>query len=150
LKVIDRDNLQSVDGAARAEKLRRRSELPRRAAGHPTEGGTNTDRILLAMVERLEREVDVAPAPTITEDAGDDGPTSRDGEVNPMTETKEERSRLMLKRSRQANSIFGFRQLKQETLLPAPRMNTGGIGDHPIEVEEDGIVPVVRVIAELL
>jgi hypothetical protein len=94
------------------------------------------------MVERLEREIDVAPAPTIIEDAGDDGPTSRDGEVNPMTETKEERSRLMLKRSRQANSIFGFRQLKQETLLPAPRMNTGGISDHPIEVEEDGIVPV--------
>ena len=130
-----------------AEKLRRRAELLRRAAGHPTEGGTNTDRILLAMAERLERQINVAPAPTITEDHG---PTSRDGEVNPMTETKEERSRLMLKRSRQANSIFGFRQLKQETLLPAPRMNTGGIGDHPIEVEEDGIVPVVRVIAELL
>jgi hypothetical protein len=119
LKVIDRDDLQSVDGAARAEKLRRRSELLRRAAGHPTEGGTNTDRILLAMVERLEREIDVAPAPTITEDAGDDGPTSRDGEVNPMTETEEERSRLMLKRSRQANSIFDFRQLRIQPLRGA-------------------------------
>jgi hypothetical protein len=74
-----------------AKKLRRRAELLQRAAGHPTEGGTNTDRILLAMAERLEREIDIAPALTITEGAGDDGPTSRDVEVNPMTETKGER-----------------------------------------------------------
>jgi hypothetical protein len=72
-----------------AEKLRRRAELLRRAAGHPTEGGTNIDCILLAMAERLEREIDVAPAPTIIDDAGDDGPKGQDGEVNPMTETRE-------------------------------------------------------------
>ena len=41
---------------ARADNLRRRAELSRRAASHPTEGGKKTDRILLLLAERLERE----------------------------------------------------------------------------------------------
>jgi hypothetical protein len=41
---------------AHADKLRRRAELSRRAASHPTEGSRKTDRILIAMAERLERE----------------------------------------------------------------------------------------------
>jgi hypothetical protein len=32
------------------------AEFYRRAAGHPTEGGRKTDRLLIAMAERLERE----------------------------------------------------------------------------------------------
>jgi hypothetical protein len=39
-----------------ADKLRAKADLFRRAAAHPTEGGKKTDRILLAMAERLERE----------------------------------------------------------------------------------------------
>jgi hypothetical protein len=41
---------------ARADKLRRQAELLRRAASHPTEGSKETDRILLAMAERLEHK----------------------------------------------------------------------------------------------
>src|SRR5215831_15416689 len=44
---------------AHAEKLRRRAELLRRAAGHPTEGGKKTDRLLITMAEQLEREIRV-------------------------------------------------------------------------------------------
>jgi hypothetical protein len=39
-----------------ADKLRAKADLFRRAAAHPTEGGKKTDRILLVMAERLERE----------------------------------------------------------------------------------------------
>jgi hypothetical protein len=39
-----------------ASSARRRAELLRGAASHPTDGGKKTDRILLAMAERLERE----------------------------------------------------------------------------------------------
>jgi hypothetical protein len=62
LKVIDRDNLRSVDGAARADKLRRHAALLRRAASHPTEGGKRTDRILITMAQRLEREAETGAA----------------------------------------------------------------------------------------
>jgi hypothetical protein len=79
LKTIGGDNLRSVDGdeqallkgraMAYADK-RRRAELARRAVSHPTEGGRKTDRLLLALAERLERETDAAPAPTTAEDGG--------------------------------------------------------------------------------
>ena len=45
-----------------AEKLRRRAELLRAAASHPTEGGRKTDRIMIAMAERLEHEAAQAEA----------------------------------------------------------------------------------------
>jgi hypothetical protein len=48
---------------AHAEKLRRRAELLRRAAGHPTEGGKKTDRLLITIAERLEREIEERAAP---------------------------------------------------------------------------------------
>ena len=42
-----------------ADTLRRKAELLRRAATHPTEGGKKTDRILLMMAERLELQAAV-------------------------------------------------------------------------------------------
>src|SRR5262245_60129417 len=49
-----------------ADKLRRRAELFRRAARHPTESGRKTDSLLIAMAEWLERAIDGAPAPAAT------------------------------------------------------------------------------------
>jgi hypothetical protein len=43
-----------------ADKLRRGAELSRRAASHPTEGSRKTDRLLIALAERLEREAAAA------------------------------------------------------------------------------------------
>jgi hypothetical protein len=39
-----------------ADNLRRRADRARRAASHPTEGSNKTDRLLLEMAERLERD----------------------------------------------------------------------------------------------
>jgi hypothetical protein len=43
---------------AHAEKLRRRAELLWGAASRPTEGGKETDRLLITMAQRLEREIE--------------------------------------------------------------------------------------------
>lgn len=40
----------------RADELRRKAELYRRAASHPTQGGGAADRVLQELAERLERE----------------------------------------------------------------------------------------------
>jgi hypothetical protein len=51
---------------AHPDKLRARAELARRAAHRPTEGGKKTDRILIAMAERLEREAAEEDRPVLT------------------------------------------------------------------------------------
>jgi hypothetical protein len=51
-----------------ADKLRRRAELLRRAASHPTQGGRNTDRLLLVVAERLEREAAAANEEEVARD----------------------------------------------------------------------------------
>ena len=56
-----------------ADKLHRKAGLLRRAASHPTEGGGRTDRILIGLAERLEREAYAAVEP-----AADHAHTERD------------------------------------------------------------------------
>jgi hypothetical protein len=53
---------------AHAEKLRRHAALLRRAASHPTEGGKKTDRILIMMAQRLEREAETGAAHAASRD----------------------------------------------------------------------------------
>jgi hypothetical protein len=43
-----------------AQESRRKAELCRRMANHPTQGGRLVDRILIALAERLEREADTS------------------------------------------------------------------------------------------
>jgi hypothetical protein len=40
----------------RADQLRRKAKLYRRAASQPTQGGSDADRVLREMAHRLERE----------------------------------------------------------------------------------------------
>lgn len=42
----------------RVRELRQKAGLYRRAAGQPTEGGKGSDRILVKLAERFEREAD--------------------------------------------------------------------------------------------
>jgi hypothetical protein len=43
----------------RVEELRKRADICRRAASVSTSGGANVDRILVALAERFELEIDI-------------------------------------------------------------------------------------------